>query len=126
LGSGVLTGRYRDASPSGDTRLGRLLGSPVPEAQRWAAGLLNERTLRIAEEVGRIAAELNTSPAAVALAWVHRRPGIASTIVGPRTLDHLEQNLTELALPAELAERLDRLSAPANGAVNGMPGSDAA
>ncbi|BCJ32020.1 aldo/keto reductase [Actinocatenispora sera] len=126
LGSGVLTGRYRDTSPSGDTRLGRLFASPVPEAHRWAAGLLNERTLRIAEEVGRVAVELNTSTAAVALAWIHGRPGITSTVVGPRTLDQIEQNLTELELPAELAERLDRLSVPIDGAVNGMRSDNAA
>ncbi|WP_405495470.1 aldo/keto reductase [Nocardia sp. NBC_00511] len=119
LGSGVLTGRYRGSRPAG-SRLDRLLASPVPMAHRWAGDLLTERNLGIADEVARVAAKLETSAVAVALAWVAGRAGIASTLIGPRTVEQLEENLTEIALPAELAERLDTLSAPTNGPVNGM------
>ena len=44
----------------------------------------------------RIAGELGTSPASVALAWVQSRPGVTSTIIGARRLDQLEQNLAAL------------------------------
>ena len=36
------------------------------------------------------------SPASVALAWVQGRPGVASTIIGARRMDQLEQNLAAL------------------------------
>ncbi|MFE3255773.1 aldo/keto reductase [Nocardia sp. NPDC059229] len=120
LGSGVLTGRYRDTVADGDSRLGRLLASPAPMAQRWAGDLLTEHNLSIADEVGRVAAELDTTAVAVALAWVAGRPDITSTLIGPRTIEQLDENLTEIHLPTELTERLDALSAPANEPVNGM------
>ncbi|MET7771197.1 aldo/keto reductase [Nocardia sp. NPDC005366] len=111
LGSGVLTGRYRDAVPAADSRLGRLLASPVPMANRWAGELLTDRNLRIADEVVRVAAELGTTAVAVALSWVGSRAGISSILIGPRTVEQLDENLTEIPLPTELAEHLDELSA---------------
>ena len=89
-------------------------------ANRWAADLLTERNLGIAAEVAGIAAELDTSAVAVALAWLAGRPDVASVVIGPRTVGQLDENLAETQLPAELAERLDALSAPANEPVNGM------
>jgi diketogulonate reductase-like aldo/keto reductase len=41
----------------------------------------------------KVAAELGTSPARAALAWVLGRPGIASTIIGARTVEQLDDNL---------------------------------
>jgi aryl-alcohol dehydrogenase-like predicted oxidoreductase len=74
--------------------------------------LLNERNLNIADEVAKIAATLGTTPTAVALAWVWQRPGVTSLIIGPRTIDQLDGNLTGLALdlPLEAVTRLDEVS----------------
>ena len=79
-----------------------------------AADLLTDRNLTIADEVGKVAAGLGTTPTAVALAWVRQRPGITSVIIGPRSLDHLDGNLAgfELDLPAEAAGHLDAISDP--------------
>ena len=53
-------------------------------------------------------------PASVALAWVQGRPGVASTIIGARRLDQLEQNLAalDISLSADQIARLDKLSKP--------------
>ncbi|WP_326796911.1 aldo/keto reductase [Streptomyces sp. NBC_01808] len=124
LGGGVLTGRYRSgAAPDADTRMGRLQASPLPMARAWAAGLLNEPNLAIADEVERTATELGTTPTAVALAWVRRHPDVTSVIVGPRTVEQLEGNLQGLdfELPPEARARLDEVSRPAvRTPVNGM------
>ena len=45
------------------------------------------------DELVRIAAEHDTTPAAIALAWVQARPGVDSTIIGARTMKQLENNL---------------------------------
>jgi aryl-alcohol dehydrogenase-like predicted oxidoreductase len=122
LGGGILAGRYRrGAAPDADTRMGRLLASPEPQARRWATAQLSDRNLDIADAVVQVAAELGTTPAAVALAWVRDRPGITSVIVGPRSLDQLHHSLTglELTLPGEAIERLDDASGPAPLAVTG-------
>ena len=123
LGGGVLTGRYgRDTAPDAGSRMGLLLDSDLPAARTWARELLRDRNLDIAEEVTKVAAELGAAPAAVALAWVRRRPGVTSVIIGPRTVEHLRGNLQGLALdlPAEAADRLTEVSrcttiAPVNG-----------
>ena len=59
----------------------------------------------------------NASPASVALAWVQGRPGVASTIIGARRMDQLDQNLAALdvALTADQIARLDKLSKPTLG-----------
>lgn len=123
LGGGILAGRYhRGGDPQPDTRVGRLLASGDPRARQWASSQLTDRNLEIADEVGKVAAELDTTPAAVALAWVRSRPGVTSVIIGPRTVEQLAQNLTgfELELPAELASRLDEASGPAPAPVTGV------
>ncbi|WP_406095916.1 aldo/keto reductase [Kitasatospora purpeofusca] len=114
LGGGVLTGRYlRDTAPDRTSRIGRLLNSPSPLARAWAEDLLTERNLDIADESARIAADLGTTSTAVALAWLRQRPGVTSVIIGPRTLDQLDENLAgfTLQLPADAIARLDGISA---------------
>ncbi|WP_248963751.1 aldo/keto reductase [Sphaerisporangium perillae] len=113
LGGGVLAGRYAaGVRPGDDSRLGRLLVLPAPSARAWVEDLLNARTLAVAAEVGKVAAELGTTSAAVALAWVRERPGVTSVIIGPRTVAQLEGNLAGfgLDLPPEAVVRLDEVS----------------
>lgn len=113
LGGGVLTGRYRHGeTPDPDSRMGRLLGHSMPGANRWAESLLNDRNLDIAEEVVKVAADLNAAPSEVALAWVARRPGVTTVLLGPRTVEQLRQNLAafDLNLPPEALARLDEIS----------------
>jgi aryl-alcohol dehydrogenase-like predicted oxidoreductase len=117
LGGGVLAARYRrGADPDPGTRVARYMTMQATRhmAQDYARDLLSDRNLEIADEVTKVAAELGTTPAAVALAWVRRRPGVTSIIVGPRTLEQYEQNMPgfELALPDETASRLDEISQP--------------
>ena len=72
-----------------------------------------ERGYAIIDELIAIG-RAGTSPASVALAWVQGRPGVASTIIGARRLDQLDQNLAalDLALTPAHVVSLDRLSAP--------------
>jgi aryl-alcohol dehydrogenase-like predicted oxidoreductase len=115
LAGGVLAGRYRrDAEPDPGTRMGKLLAMPQPAAHRWAATMLTDRNLAIAEEVGRVARSIGATPTAVALAWTAARPGITSVIVGPRTEEQLGQILAgfDLDLPAEAIAHLTAGSEP--------------
>ena len=104
LRGGVLSGKYT-REHADQVKAGR--------GERVTA-FLNERTYAIVDELLRIGRELGTNPAAVALAWVQSRPGVASTIIGARTLDQLEQNLlaADLTLTSEQIAALDRLSEP--------------
>jgi aryl-alcohol dehydrogenase-like predicted oxidoreductase len=104
LRSGLLSGKYtRDNA-----------GQVRPEGRSWVAGALNEKVYAVVEELQRVAAAQDTTVARAALAWVQGRPGVASTIIGARTLAQLEDNLAALdvRLTAEQVARLDALTRP--------------
>lgn len=101
---GVLAGKY--------TRATR--GQDQPPRGLWVTSSLTERAYDVLDVVQAVAREQATTPARVALAWVLGRPGVASPIVGVRTLTQLEDNLGALSVrltPAQVAA-LDAVSAP--------------
>jgi aryl-alcohol dehydrogenase-like predicted oxidoreductase len=105
LKSGVLSGKYtRDNAATVKADRGERVTQN-----------LGEKVYAIIDALIAIGKELNASPAAVALAWVQRRPGVASTIIGARRLDQLEQNLAalDITLTPDQIARLDKLSKPA-------------
>lgn len=124
LASGILTARYRDSAiPDADSRIGWLRSIDTPAAQALADNLLDGRNHRILDELTTIAADLDATPATVAIAWIRQRPGITSIIIGPRLAGHIDANLAgfSLDLPADAARRLDDLSKPADTtALNGV------
>jgi len=48
---------------------------------------------KIIDVLTRIAGELDTTVARVALAWVRARPGVSSVIIGARTQEQLEDSV---------------------------------
>jgi aryl-alcohol dehydrogenase-like predicted oxidoreductase len=102
---GVLSGKYTRATAK-DAKPGR---------GAWVEASLNERSFAVLDVVRRVAGELGTTPARVALAWVQSRPGVRSTIIGARSVAQLEDNLgaLDLTLPAEALAALDEASKPA-------------
>jgi aryl-alcohol dehydrogenase-like predicted oxidoreductase len=103
LKSGFLSGKYSSGSTG-----------PVDTARADLVGVPGPADYPVIDTVNEIAAELGASPAAVALAWVHGRPGITSTLIGARRMDQLEANLSalDLTLSPEHEARLTEISAP--------------
>jgi aryl-alcohol dehydrogenase-like predicted oxidoreductase len=104
LGGGVLTGKYKP-------------GQPAPAGSRAARGgfwtrMLDDQSVDLAVEVGKVAAEIGATSAAVALAWVLSRRGVTTVIIGPRTFEQYEQNMAgfDLALDPVLIKRLSDAS----------------
>lgn len=112
LRGGVLSGKYTRANA----------GTVTADRGERVTNFLTERSYGIIDELQRIGQELGATPASVALAWVQRRPGVTSTIIGARRLDQLEQNLAGLdtALSAEQSAALDAVSEPVLGFPAGM------
>jgi aryl-alcohol dehydrogenase-like predicted oxidoreductase len=104
LKSGILSGKYTRQN-AGKTQVG---------GRAWAATFLNDRAYAVVDELQRIAGQLDSTVARVALAWVQGRPGVSSTILGARTLAHLDDNLKALdvVLSPEQRSALDRLTTP--------------
>ena len=82
LGRGVLTGRYRHATPA-DSR------GASPQYAPFIAPYLEPRPRAIVEAVCTAADGLGWSPAHVALSWLLARPGVSAALVGPRTATQL-------------------------------------
>jgi aryl-alcohol dehydrogenase-like predicted oxidoreductase len=104
LKSGVLSGKYTRENAS-TVKADR--GERVTQN-------LGDKVYAIIDELTAIGKVLQASPASVALAWVQGRPGVASTIIGARRMEQLDQNLAalDLTLSAEQIARLDKLSKP--------------
>jgi aryl-alcohol dehydrogenase-like predicted oxidoreductase len=104
LRGGVLSGKYTREN-AGQTDVTK---------RQWNANFLNEKTYTLLDELKRVAASLDTTVARVALAWVQGRPGVSSTIIGARTLAHLDDNIQalEVKLSADQAAKLEELTKP--------------
>jgi aryl-alcohol dehydrogenase-like predicted oxidoreductase len=103
LKSGFLSGKFRRAG-----------GSDVDTKRTGMVGVPAEADYDIIEAVAEVAAELGTSSASVALAWVRSRAGVSSTLIGARRVDQLKTNLDSLdvVLSAEQMKKLDDVSKP--------------
>jgi aryl-alcohol dehydrogenase-like predicted oxidoreductase len=111
LAGGWLTGKYRpDEAPTGATRLGENPRRGVEAYDRRNT----ERTWHVLDALRRVAAGRNTSTGVVALAWLVDRPAVTSVILGARTLEQLDENLSAAGvhLTAEEAAILDEASGP--------------
>ena len=106
LGRGVLTGKYRTATPS-DSR------GATEHFARFVGAYLDERGRGIVEAVARAADGLGWSPLEVSLVWVRDRAGVTAPIVGARTAAQLGGALgvDEMTLPTEITDALDDVSA---------------
>jgi aryl-alcohol dehydrogenase-like predicted oxidoreductase len=105
LKSGVLGGRYTRANH----------GKEKAARGAWAESALTSRAYDVLDVTTRIAGELDSTPARVALAWLGGKPGVSSIILGARTMSQLEDNLAalELKLRPEHVSALDAVSKPA-------------
>lgn len=106
IGRGVLTGKYRNGSPS-DSR------GASPHFSNFIAPYLDERSRKIVDAVCVASEGLGYSPLEVALSWVREGFGVTSAIVGARTAAQLRGILTveEIVLPDQVRAALDEISA---------------
>ncbi|MEU1308653.1 aldo/keto reductase [Streptomyces cinnamoneus] len=107
LGRGVLTGKYRRATPA-DSR------GASEHLAPFVAPYLDDAAGRIVDAVRTAADGLAVTPLQVALAWVRDRPGVVAPLVGARTAQQLTAALSVegLSLPDEIRRALDDVSAP--------------
>ncbi|MEA2310286.1 MAG: hypothetical protein QOE28_254 [Solirubrobacteraceae bacterium] len=109
LAGGYLSGRYRKGSePPQSSRAQRLphrfdLSIPANQAKFDAA----DQLAQLAEQAGMTLIEL-------ALAFVIRHPAVTAAIIGPRTLEHLESQLTAVdhELSGDVLDRIDEIVPP--------------
>jgi len=97
LAAGFLSGKYEK-------------GAPAPTGSRLAAwkdsfaSRANETSWKILDTVKEIAKKHETTPAAVSLAWLIRKPEVSSVIIGARSVEQLKDNLRAADLKLEDAD----------------------
>lgn len=116
FGIGVLPwGPLRGGELTGKYSLGRALPQDTRRArqnQDTTAADWQDR-MRAVDELRPLALAAELSLSQFALQWVMRQPGVTSPIIGPRTMDQLEDNLGALQkdVPAELLARAAEITA---------------
>ncbi|CAM5595431.1 aldo/keto reductase [Streptomyces mordarskii] len=104
LAMGLLTGRYRKGGP------------PVRNARmNWVPRhLTDERKLDAVERLIPLAEEAGLSLTHLAMAFAITHPAVTSAIIGPRTMEQLEDLLAGAAvtLDDDVLDRIDQIVAP--------------
>jgi aryl-alcohol dehydrogenase-like predicted oxidoreductase len=107
LAGGWLTGKYRKGEdPPEDSRGAR---------KGWALDTPGaEKRLDIIEKLVALAEQVGASLTQFALAWTLANPVVTAPIIGPRTMEQLEDNLgaVDVNLPDEVLERVDEMVEP--------------
>ena len=111
LAAGWLSGRYRkDADIQGPTSSARQL-----LASRFDMSMeANQRKLDAAEQLAQLADDAGMTLVEMAIAFVIRHPAITAAIIGPRTMEHLESQLTaaDVSLTDDVLDRIDEIVPP--------------
>lgn len=105
LGWGRLTGKIRRGQPWPE-------GSRLHQTTQWAPPVEDERLYRVVDALDAVAAETGKTIPQIAIAWLLRRPTVASVIMGARNEAQLRDNLGAVGwtLAAEHIKRLDEAS----------------
>jgi aryl-alcohol dehydrogenase-like predicted oxidoreductase len=108
LAGGFLTGKYTRGQQAGEGT--RLRG----RTDHRSAAHFADASFDVLDVVRAIADEKEATPSQVALAWVAGQPGVTAPIIGPRTMEQLEDNLgaASLTLTDDDLRRLDGVSPP--------------
>jgi aryl-alcohol dehydrogenase-like predicted oxidoreductase len=104
LSKGMLTGRYRKGQPLPDSIRVKYLPRQMSDA----------RSLDAVEQLIPLAEEAGLSLTHMAMAFVMAHPGVTSAILGPRTMQHLDDLLAgaEVRLSDDLLDRIDQIVSP--------------
>jgi aryl-alcohol dehydrogenase-like predicted oxidoreductase len=109
LAGGWLSGKWRKDGGELSSRRSAM----IPE--RYDLSLPeNQRKLDAADALAQLADEAGITLIELALAFVLRHPAISAAIIGPRTMEHLESQLTaaDVELSADVLDRVDEIVPP--------------
>jgi len=97
LASGLLSGKYNDGIPA-DSRASL-------KGYEWLAErIVDPAKIRVVKKLAPIAAELQCTPAQMALAWCLRNPHVSTVITGASRVAQVHENMKAL----DVVPRLDR------------------
>ena len=104
-----------DRAATGWAWTSRSPGEPQRIPSRYDMSLPdNQRKLEAADALARVADEAGITLIEMALAFVIRHPAVTAAIIGPRTMEHLESQLSaaDVLLSSEVLDRIDEIVPP--------------
>jgi aryl-alcohol dehydrogenase-like predicted oxidoreductase len=103
LAQGLLTGRVRKGQQSGLTRGGA-----------YYAHLSDERRIDVVEQLIPVADQAGIKLTHLAMAFVIAHPGVTAALLGPRTMEQLDDLLAgaEIVLSDDILDRIDEIVPP--------------
>lgn len=96
IGGGVLSGKYNGGKSPANSRFGEYLQLDNPRQRAMADRFVNPGTLSSTEKYMEIASQAGMSAVTLATAWSMNFDFVASTIIGARTADQLDESLAAL------------------------------
>jgi len=107
LAGGFLTGKYQRGQSRGE-------GTRFADSNEWTDRHFSEPAFATLEAAQAIAGEKGCTVSQFALAWCAQQPGITSPIIGPRTMEQLQDNLGAAGVQVTDADRrrIDELVPP--------------
>lgn len=110
LAGGFLTGKYQRNQPASDGRY----AEGQDRSPRAEEMLANQRAHDVVDKLRELSAAKGCSVSQLALAWCMHQPAITSPIIGPRTMDQLNDNLATLNVEVTDEDRkvIDEVSPP--------------
>jgi aryl-alcohol dehydrogenase-like predicted oxidoreductase len=111
LAGGWLSGKWRLGAPEEQLTSRR----SVMMASRYDLSIpANRAKLEAADALAKLAEEAGITLIEMALAFVIRHPAVTAAIIGPRTMEHLDSQLTaaDVDLSDEVLDRIDEIVPP--------------
>jgi aryl-alcohol dehydrogenase-like predicted oxidoreductase len=108
LAGGWLSGRFGEGKENVSRRAERI-------PARYDLSIpANQRKLELVTQLARVASEAGLTLIELSLAFVLEHPAISAAIIGPRTMEQLESQLSAPSIQLELAvlDRIDEIVAP--------------
>jgi aryl-alcohol dehydrogenase-like predicted oxidoreductase len=96
IGGGVLSGKYNGGVFPDNARFSDYFKQENPRQRAMGERFVNDGTLASTERYMEIAKEAGMSPVTLATAWSMNFDFVASTIIGARTVDQLDESLAAL------------------------------
>jgi aryl-alcohol dehydrogenase-like predicted oxidoreductase len=111
LAGGWLSGKWRLDAPEDELKSRR----SAMMASRYDLSIPgNQRKLEAADALAKLAGEAGITLIEMALAFVIRHPAVTAAIIGPRTMEHLESQLTaaDVELSDDVLDKIDEIVPP--------------
>jgi aryl-alcohol dehydrogenase-like predicted oxidoreductase len=111
IAGGVLSGKYNGKFYPENARFSQYLSSDNPRVQAMGTRFVNEKSLLMTSKYSELAKELGISPITLAVAYSKQFDFVASTIIGARDVEQLDDSFAafDVTLDKETMKKIKKM-----------------